>query len=124
MKSLKKFKTAAVAVKAVNRFRRSPLKTILKISQEQAIQIVVEQATKNIEQDKKNLHRCESGKVAKRCMSDRNIRYQEQLKPIVEKIIHDEENVEKEELLKSTMCYLRPPRTSDSSPSVKEGYLY
>lgn len=106
VKTMKKFKTAVVAVKAVNRFRRSPLNTILKMPQEQAIQIVVENNTENIGKEKKTLHHCHSVKVAKRCVSDRHDRYEEQFKTIKENMIHEEEETQKRELLRSTFGHL------------------
>lgn len=59
--AINKFKHAARVVTAVHRFRRGPLKTILNMPQEQAIQIIVENNIKNIERDKQSLHGCLSG---------------------------------------------------------------
>lgn len=64
MKAMKTFKRATTVIRATRRFRKGPLNTILKISQEEAMAKIMDQNHKQQEMETKELHRCTSGHLA------------------------------------------------------------
>ena len=105
---LKKFRTTAKVVTAMNRFRRGPLNTILNMPQEQAMQIIVEKHIDENERDKKVLHSCLSGKVAKQCQNVKHKEHEMKMKPkreMMEKIKTEAEQIDQ---LYSCVCHLLP----------------
>ncbi|XP_063445147.1 testis-specific serine/threonine-protein kinase 2-like [Mytilus trossulus] len=115
VKTLNKFKNAAKVVTAMNRFRRGPLNSILKMPQEKALHIIVEKHMENTENDKKLLHSCLGGKVAKLCLQQKQEKYEIQMRPVREQIEKVKEETEKKDLLFSTVGHLIPDDAASSN---------
>ncbi|CAG2239223.1 Probable serine/threonine-protein kinase HSL1 [Mytilus edulis] len=115
VKTLNKFKNAAKVVTAMNRFRRGPLNSILKMPQEKALHIIVEKHIENTEHDKKLLHSCLGGKVAKQCLQQKQEKYEIQMRPVREQIEKVKEEIEKKDLLFSTVGHLIPDEASSNN---------
>ncbi|ESO94783.1 hypothetical protein LOTGIDRAFT_161034 [Lottia gigantea] len=64
VRALNKFKMAVRVVTATKRFRRGPLNTILSISQEKAMEEMIERRKKEQSHALRHLHYTECGKVA------------------------------------------------------------
>lgn len=99
----------------MNRFRRGPLNSILKMPQEKALHIIVEKHIENTEHDKKLLHSCLGGKVAKQCLQQKQEKYEIQMRPVREQIEKVKEEIEKKDLLFSTVGHLIPDEASSNN---------
>ncbi|XP_061175063.1 testis-specific serine/threonine-protein kinase 1-like [Saccostrea echinata] len=108
MKGLRTFKRATTVIRATRRFKRGPLNTILKISQEEAMAKIMDQNHKQVEHETKELHRCTSGKLAthlKAVMHEENLsKKKSQLEMEQAKQEHDE----KTSRLRQTVLHLMP----------------
>lgn len=107
-KALRKFKVVAKTVTATRRFRRGPLTTILKISQEEAMEKTLQKRAEDNQHDKKHLHYTKSGKVLACCVQEKVQNIEKKIKESeVEEYPHLAKNENRKEL-KSTVDHLLP----------------
>ncbi|KAJ8317950.1 hypothetical protein KUTeg_003041 [Tegillarca granosa] len=107
-KALRKFKVVAKTVTATRRFRRGPLTTILKISQEEAMEKTLQKRSEDNQHDKKHLHYTKSSQVLACCVQEK---VQDIEKKIKESEIEEYPHLTKTENrkeLKSTVDHLLP----------------
>ncbi|KAK3090434.1 hypothetical protein FSP39_011834 [Pinctada imbricata] len=108
MKAMRTFKVAATVVRAVRRFKRSPLNTILNMPQEKAMEKMVQMNHEKHEKDKSVLRRSTGVKVAALCSEERqrSAMCRRQSEAAIEEA--QRVNREKKDSFKDTVSHLLP----------------
>lgn len=108
MKAMKTFKRATTVIRATRRFRKGPLDTILKISQEEAMAKILDENHKKQEHEIKELHRCTSGRLASQLKTMLNEENLEKKKSQLEMEQAKQRQEERTCKLRQTVLHLMP----------------
>lgn len=108
MKAMKTFKRATTVIRATRRFRKGPLDTILKISQEEAMAKIIDENHKKQEHEFNELHRCTSGRLASQLKTMLNEENLEKKKSQLEMEQAKQRQEERTCKLRQTVLHLMP----------------
>nr|XP_011450982.2 testis-specific serine/threonine-protein kinase 1 [Crassostrea gigas] len=108
MKAMKTFKRATTVIRATRRFRKGPLDTILRISQEEAMAKILDENHKKQEHEIKELHRCTSGRLASQLKTMLNEENLEKKKSQLEMEQAKQRQEERTCKLRQTVLHLMP----------------